>query len=140
MSSHPLTTTMINHHQTANINNNPKGGATINKNVGTLTNNLNIANPTTTIHHKIPKILDTNLHILTDLLTKLTNQVLPSTSTLPPPNPSPLPSQPLPNPKGGINVVKKGDEEKEGRRSRTEWLLELMAGVDGLVDPDDEDW
>ncbi|MED6188922.1 hypothetical protein PIB30_090613, partial [Stylosanthes scabra] len=79
---------------------------------------------------------------LTDLLTKLTIQVLPSTSTPPPPpNPSPLPSQPLPNPKGGgINVVKKGDEEKEERRSRIEWLLELMAEVDGLVDPDDEDW
>ncbi|MED6163933.1 hypothetical protein PIB30_084873 [Stylosanthes scabra] len=57
-----------------------------------------------------------------------------------PPNPSPLPSQTLPNPKGGINVVKKGDEEKEERRARTEWLLELMAEVDGLVDPDDEDW
>ncbi|MED6189677.1 hypothetical protein PIB30_098388 [Stylosanthes scabra] len=78
---------------------------------------------------------------LTDLLTKLTNQVIPSTSTPPPPpNPSPLPSQPLPNPKGGINMVKKGDEEKEERRARTEWLLELMAKVDGLVDPDDEDW
>ncbi|MED6189697.1 hypothetical protein PIB30_098572, partial [Stylosanthes scabra] len=78
---------------------------------------------------------------LIDLLTKLTNQVLSSTSTPPPPpNPSPLPSQPLPNPKGGISVVKKGDEEKEERIARTEWLLELMAKVDGLVDPDDEDW
>ncbi|MED6135033.1 hypothetical protein PIB30_042441 [Stylosanthes scabra] len=76
---------------------------------------------------------------LTDLLTKLTNQVIPSTST-PPPNPSPLPSQPLPNPKGGINMVKKRDGEKEERRARTEWLLELMAKVNGLVDPDDQDW
>ncbi|MED6223177.1 hypothetical protein PIB30_071458 [Stylosanthes scabra] len=57
--------TMINHHQTFNTNNNPKGGVTINKGVGTPTNNLNITNPTTTtIHHKIPKILDTNLHIV----------------------------------------------------------------------------
>ncbi|MED6115262.1 hypothetical protein PIB30_088746 [Stylosanthes scabra] len=78
-------------------------------------------------------------HHLTNLLTKLTNQVIPSTST-PPPNPSPLPSQPLPNPKGGINLVKKGDKEKEERRARTEWLLELMAKVDGFVGPDDEDW
>ncbi|MED6136155.1 hypothetical protein PIB30_053388 [Stylosanthes scabra] len=78
---------------------------------------------------------------LTDLLTKLTNQVLSSTSTPPPPpNPSPLPSQPLPNPKERINVVKEGDEEKEEKRARTEWLLELMAKVNGLVDPDDEDW
>ncbi|MED6172761.1 hypothetical protein PIB30_052987 [Stylosanthes scabra] len=184
MSLHPLTTTMISHHQTANINNNPKGGATINKGVGTPTNDLNIANPTTTtIHHKnsqnsryqpphnrqpypsntnsqpsyedtirashqkskemreATKRTEAQISHLIDLLTKLTNQVLPSTSTPPPPpNPSPLPSQPLPNPKGGINMIKKGDEKKEERRARTEWLLELMAKVDNLVDPDDEDW
>ncbi|MED6210938.1 hypothetical protein PIB30_068874 [Stylosanthes scabra] len=51
--------------QTANTNHNPKGGMTINKGVGIPTNNLNTANPTTkTIHHKIPKTQDTNLHIV----------------------------------------------------------------------------
>ncbi|MED6177105.1 hypothetical protein PIB30_094720 [Stylosanthes scabra] len=80
---------------------------------------------------KATKRTEAQISHLTDLLTKLTNQVLPSTSTPPPPpNPSLLPSQPLLNPKGGINVVKKGDEEKEERRARTKWLLELMAEVD----------
>ncbi|MED6160818.1 hypothetical protein PIB30_054861 [Stylosanthes scabra] len=65
MSLHPLTTTMVDPHKTANTNNNLKGGVTINKGVGTPTNNLNTANPiTTTIHHKTPKIQDTNLHIV----------------------------------------------------------------------------
>ncbi|MED6213302.1 hypothetical protein PIB30_091856 [Stylosanthes scabra] len=77
---------------------------------------------------------------LTEMLTKFTIQVItnPSTSS-PPPNPSPLPSQPLPNLKGGINMVQKGEEE-ESKKARTEWLLELMAEVDKLVGSDDEDW
>ncbi|MED6125249.1 hypothetical protein PIB30_066875 [Stylosanthes scabra] len=77
---------------------------------------------------------------LAEMLTKFTNQVItnPSTSS-PPPNPSPLPSQPLPNPKGGINMVQKGEYE-ESKKARTEWLLELMAEVDKLVGSDDEDW
>ncbi|MED6209353.1 hypothetical protein PIB30_053803 [Stylosanthes scabra] len=64
MSSHLLITTMMDPHKTANINRKPKGGVTINKGVGIPTNNLNTANPTTTIHHKIPKTKDTNLHIV----------------------------------------------------------------------------
>ncbi|MED6136562.1 hypothetical protein PIB30_057129 [Stylosanthes scabra] len=65
VSLHPPTTTMMDPHKTANTNHNPKGGMTINKGVGTPTNNLNTANPiTTTIHHKIPKTQDTNLHIV----------------------------------------------------------------------------
>ncbi|MED6225110.1 hypothetical protein PIB30_090569 [Stylosanthes scabra] len=65
MSLHPPKTTMMDPHKTANTNHNPKGGVTINKGVGIPTNNLNTANPTTTtIHHKIPKTQDTNLHIV----------------------------------------------------------------------------
>ncbi|MED6210355.1 hypothetical protein PIB30_063300 [Stylosanthes scabra] len=63
MSSHPLITTIMDPHKTAYINHKSKGGMTINKGVGFPTNNLNTANPTTTIHHKIPKAQDTNLHI-----------------------------------------------------------------------------
>ncbi|MED6220248.1 hypothetical protein PIB30_043051 [Stylosanthes scabra] len=78
---------------------------------------------------------------LTDLMTKFANQLLPSTSTPPPPpNPSPLPSQSLANPKGGINVVGKGNEEKEKRKARTEWLMELIAKANEMVDSDDKDW
>ncbi|MED6114549.1 hypothetical protein PIB30_081326 [Stylosanthes scabra] len=182
MSSHPFITTMMDSHKTANINHRPKGGVIINKGVGIPTNNLNTANPTTTIHHKIPKTQDTNLHIvdnpthstknsqlsykeafplsqqenkemrevakrteaqishLTDLMTKFATQMLPSTSTPPPPpNPSPLLSQPLPNPKGGINVVEKGDEKKEKKDARTEWLIELIAKANAMVESDDEE-
>ncbi|MED6201084.1 hypothetical protein PIB30_091502, partial [Stylosanthes scabra] len=64
MSLHHPTTTMMDPHKTANTKHNPKGGVTINKGVGIPTNNLNTANPTTTIHHKIPKTQDTNLHIV----------------------------------------------------------------------------
>ncbi|MED6164382.1 hypothetical protein PIB30_089456 [Stylosanthes scabra] len=90
---------------------------------------------------EIAKRTEAQISHLTDLVTKFANQVLPSTSTPPPPpNPSPLPSQPLPNPKRGINVVEKGDEEKEKRKARTEWLLELLAKANDMVDLDDEDW
>ncbi|MED6119901.1 hypothetical protein PIB30_016110 [Stylosanthes scabra] len=74
-------------------------------------------------------------------MTKFANQMLPSTSTPPPPpNSSPLPSQPLSNPKGGINVVEKWNEEKEKRKERTEWLIELIAKANEMVESDDEDW
>ncbi|MED6127677.1 hypothetical protein PIB30_090324 [Stylosanthes scabra] len=184
MSLHPPTTTMMDPHKTANTNNNPKGGVTINKGIGTPTNNLSTANPTTTtIHHKISqntryqpphgrqpypsntnsepsyekafrlshqenkemrevaKRTEAQISHLTDLMTKFANQMLPSTSTPPPPsNPSPLPSQPHPNPKGEINVVEKGNEEKENKKARTEWLMELIAKANEMVESDDEDW
>ncbi|MED6197410.1 hypothetical protein PIB30_056292 [Stylosanthes scabra] len=74
-------------------------------------------------------------------MTKFAIQMLPSTSTPPPPpNPSHLPSQPLPNPKGGINVVEKGDEKKEKKDARTEWLIELIAKANAMVESDDDDW
>ncbi|MED6123910.1 hypothetical protein PIB30_054096 [Stylosanthes scabra] len=138
---------MMNPHQVSNTNNNLKGGVITNKDVGTPTNNLNTANPTTTtIHHKIPKTQDTNLHIVGNDTHQTTIPKPPmkkpsDTSTPPPPpNPSPLPSQPLPNPKGGINVVEKGNEEKEKKKARTEWLIELIAKANEMVESDDEDW
>ncbi|MED6185026.1 hypothetical protein PIB30_053062 [Stylosanthes scabra] len=78
---------------------------------------------------------------LTELLTKFTNQETtnPSTSS-PPRNPSPLRSQPLSNPKGGINMVQKRDEEADKKKARTEWLLELMAEIDKLGGSNDEYW
>ncbi|MED6197471.1 hypothetical protein PIB30_056778 [Stylosanthes scabra] len=62
------------------------------------------------------KRTETQLINLIELLTKFTNQV-----TINPPTPSqpsspnPLPSQPLPNPKGGINMVRKekGEEDEK---------------------------
>ncbi|MED6133763.1 hypothetical protein PIB30_031204 [Stylosanthes scabra] len=90
---------------------------------------------------EVSKRTEAQITHITDLMTKFANQMLPSTSTPPPPpNPSPLPSQPLPNPKGGINVVKKGDEEKEKKNARTEWLIELIAKANAMVESDDEDW
>ncbi|MED6219063.1 hypothetical protein PIB30_032429 [Stylosanthes scabra] len=90
---------------------------------------------------EVAKRTEAQISHLTDLVTKFASQVLPSNSTPPPPpNPSHLPSQPLPNPKRGINVVEKGDEEKEKRKARTEWLMELLAKANDMVDPDNEDW
>ncbi|MED6110086.1 hypothetical protein PIB30_039621 [Stylosanthes scabra] len=89
---------------------------------------------------EVAKRTETQISHLTDLMTKFANQMLPSTSTPPPPpNPSPLPSQPLPNPKGGISVVEKGNEEKEKRKARTKWLLELIVKANEMVDSDHED-
>ncbi|MED6162520.1 hypothetical protein PIB30_071242 [Stylosanthes scabra] len=90
---------------------------------------------------EVAKRSEAQISHLTNLMTKFANQMLPSTSPPPPPpNPSPLPSQPLPNPKGGINVVEKGNEEKEKRKARTEWLIELIAKANEMVESDDEDW
>ncbi|MED6108110.1 hypothetical protein PIB30_020380 [Stylosanthes scabra] len=89
---------------------------------------------------EVAKRTEAQISHLTDLITKFATQMLPSTSTPPPPNPSPLPSQPLPNPKGGINVVEKGDEKKEKKDARTEWLIDLIAKANAMVESDDEDW
>ncbi|MED6181804.1 hypothetical protein PIB30_022833 [Stylosanthes scabra] len=74
------------------------------------------------------------------MLHKFTNQPnvnfqsQPSTS-------SPLPSQPLPNPKGGINMVhnevtQKEEEEEEEKAEDNVWLYEFLAE---LANSDDED-
>ncbi|MED6156315.1 hypothetical protein PIB30_013347 [Stylosanthes scabra] len=90
---------------------------------------------------EVAKRTEAQISHLTDLMTKFANQMLPSTSTPPPPpNPSPLPSQPLPNPKEGINMVEKGENEKEKKKARTEWLIELIAKANAMVESDDEDW
>ncbi|MED6185730.1 hypothetical protein PIB30_059839 [Stylosanthes scabra] len=90
---------------------------------------------------EVAKRIEAQISHLTDLMTKFATQMLPSTSTPPPPpNPSPLPSQPLPNPKGGINVVEKGDEKKENKDARIKWLIELIAKANAIVESKDEDW
>ncbi|MED6179402.1 hypothetical protein PIB30_000514 [Stylosanthes scabra] len=76
---------------------------------------------------------------LTEMLSKFTNQKTTNPST-PPPNQSPLTSQPLPNPKGGLNMVQKRDEEIEKKKARTQWLLDLMAEIDKIGGSDDEGW
>ncbi|MED6174574.1 hypothetical protein PIB30_070310 [Stylosanthes scabra] len=90
---------------------------------------------------EVAKRVEAQISHLTDLMTKFATEMLPSTSTPPPaPNPSPLPSQPLPNPKGGINVVEKGDEKKEKKDARTKWLIELIAKANAKVESDNGDW
>ncbi|MED6188712.1 hypothetical protein PIB30_088535 [Stylosanthes scabra] len=84
--------------------------------------------------------LESQLSHITDMLHKFTNQPnfnvqsQPSTS-------SPLPSQPLPNPKGGINMVhnevtQKEEEKEEEKGEDDDWLYELLAE---LANSDDED-
>ncbi|MED6151412.1 hypothetical protein PIB30_082184 [Stylosanthes scabra] len=73
-------------------------------------------------------------------MTKFATQMLPSTSAPPPPpNLNPLPSQPLPNPKGGINVVEKGDEKKGEERceDRMEWEVEEESKAQVEVEKED---
>ncbi|MED6114375.1 hypothetical protein PIB30_079652 [Stylosanthes scabra] len=89
---------------------------------------------------EVAKRTEAQIYHLADLMTKFATQMPLSTSTPPPPpNPSPLPSQHLPNPKGGINVVEKAIEKKEKKDARTEWLIELIAKANAMVESDDED-
>ncbi|MED6125723.1 hypothetical protein PIB30_071388 [Stylosanthes scabra] len=85
--------------------------------------------------------IESQITHLTELLTKVANQVAVSpTTSSPPPNPNSLPSQPLANPKGGINMVRKGEEEENKKKTRGDWLLELIAELVKLGPSDDEDW
>ncbi|MED6186379.1 hypothetical protein PIB30_066120, partial [Stylosanthes scabra] len=82
------------------------------------------------------KRTETQLSNITELLTEFTNQMSfnqqPSSQ---PSSSSPLPLQPLPNPKGGINVVQTdGIEDKED-----DWLYELLAKLGGEDGSDDEE-
>ncbi|MED6154086.1 hypothetical protein PIB30_108612 [Stylosanthes scabra] len=67
----------------------------------------------------------------------------------PPSSSNPLPSQPLPNPKGGINVVQttsdkdaiikeEEDDEEDEDEEDDDWLYDLLAKLAG-VDSDSED-
>ncbi|MED6163572.1 hypothetical protein PIB30_081284 [Stylosanthes scabra] len=72
------------------------------------------------------KRFESQLSHITELPHKFTNQQTinlqsqPSTS-------SPLPSQPLPNPKGGINMVQNENNEEEEKEDDDDWLYELLA-------------
>ncbi|MED6128918.1 hypothetical protein PIB30_102735 [Stylosanthes scabra] len=86
------------------------------------------------------KRLDSQLSHITELLHKFTNQ--PTTNPqLQPSTSSPLPSQPLPNPKGGINMVHHENDEEEDEEDDDEWLYGLLAELeDSDDDSDDEEF
>ncbi|MED6114940.1 hypothetical protein PIB30_085405 [Stylosanthes scabra] len=89
-------------------------------------------------HHQ--KRLDSQLSHITELLHKFTNQ--PTTNPQPQPSTSsPIPSQPLPNPKGGINMVHNENDEEEDEEDDDEWLYGLLAELeDSDDDSDDEEF
>ncbi|MED6116650.1 hypothetical protein PIB30_102190 [Stylosanthes scabra] len=86
------------------------------------------------------KRLDSQLSHITELLHKFTTQ--PTTNPQPQPSTSsPLPSQPLPNPKGGINMVHNENDEEEDEEDDDEWLYGLLAELeDSDDDSDDEEF
>ncbi|MED6187635.1 hypothetical protein PIB30_078227 [Stylosanthes scabra] len=86
------------------------------------------------------KRLDSQLSHIIELLHKFTNQ--PTTNPQPQPSTSsPLPSQPLPNPKGGINMVHNENDEEEDEEDDDEWLYGLLAELeDSDDDSDDEEF
>ncbi|MED6198644.1 hypothetical protein PIB30_068435, partial [Stylosanthes scabra] len=81
------------------------------------------------------KKTEARLNDLTELLHKFASQM--AVNNQPSPSSNPLPWQPLPNPKGGINMVKtaseKGtiteeeDDKKEEDEEDDDWLYELLA-------------
>ncbi|MED6202261.1 hypothetical protein PIB30_103567, partial [Stylosanthes scabra] len=82
------------------------------------------------------KRFESQLSHITELLQKFTNQ--PTTNPQPQPSTSsPLPSQPLPNPKGGINMVHNENNEEEEEDDDDEWLYELLAELANFDDSDD---
>ncbi|MED6165899.1 hypothetical protein PIB30_103973 [Stylosanthes scabra] len=85
------------------------------------------------------KRLDSQLSHITELLHKYTNQ--PTANPQPQPfTSSPLPSQPLPNPKRGINMVHNENDEEEEEGDDDEWLYGFLAELEDFDDDsDDED-
>ncbi|MED6210982.1 hypothetical protein PIB30_069286, partial [Stylosanthes scabra] len=81
--------------------------------------------------------LESQLSHITDMLHKFTNQPNVNVQSQPSTS-SPLPSQPLPNPKGGINMVHNEvtQKQKEEKEEDDDWLYELLAE---LANSDDED-
>ncbi|MED6113349.1 hypothetical protein PIB30_069958 [Stylosanthes scabra] len=91
---------------------------------------------------EVQKRTESQLNHLAELLQKIANQspVNPQAQAQPL-APSPLPSQPLPNPKGGINAVQveMGNEEEdkaEDEEGENDWLYQLLKE---LANSDDED-
>ncbi|MED6196155.1 hypothetical protein PIB30_044654, partial [Stylosanthes scabra] len=84
------------------------------------------------------KRFESQLSHITELLHKFTNQPTinpqsqPSTS-------SPLPSHPLPNPKGGINMIHNENSEKEEEEDEDDSLYELLAELADSDDSNDEE-
>ncbi|MED6199437.1 hypothetical protein PIB30_075936 [Stylosanthes scabra] len=86
------------------------------------------------------KRLDSQLSHITELLHKFTNQ--PTTNPQPQPSTSsPLPSQPLSNPKGAINMVHNENDEEKDEEDDDKWLYGLLAELeDSDDDSDDEEF
>ncbi|MED6186947.1 hypothetical protein PIB30_071641 [Stylosanthes scabra] len=92
------------------------------------------------------KRIEAHLNDLTELLHKFANKM--AVNSQPPSNSNPLPSQPLPNPKGGIIMVQttndtteeEDDEEEEEEEDEEddEWLYDLLAKL-VEIDSDSED-
>ncbi|MED6213705.1 hypothetical protein PIB30_095895 [Stylosanthes scabra] len=84
------------------------------------------------------KRFESQLSHITELLHKFTNQ--PTTNPQSQPSTSsPLPSQPLPNPKGGINMDHNENDEEEEEEDDDDWLYELLAELADSDDSDDEE-
>ncbi|MED6197932.1 hypothetical protein PIB30_061519, partial [Stylosanthes scabra] len=84
------------------------------------------------------KRFESQLSHITELLHKFTNQ--PTTNPQSQPSTSsPLPSQPLPNPKGGINMVHNENNEEEEEEDNDDWLYELLAELAESDDSEDEE-
>ncbi|MED6114953.1 hypothetical protein PIB30_085469 [Stylosanthes scabra] len=81
---------------------------------------------------EVHKRIEAHLNDLTELLHKFTSQM--AINSQPPSSSNPLPSQHLPNLKGGINVVQTAsdedeDDEEEKDDDRLYDLLATLAGV-----------
>ncbi|MED6184261.1 hypothetical protein PIB30_045782 [Stylosanthes scabra] len=91
------------------------------------------------------KRTESQLNHLAELLQKIANQspVNPQVQAQPL-VPSPLPSQPLPNPKGGINAVQvemdnEEEDEAEDEEGENDWLYELLKELENSNEFDDEE-
>ncbi|MED6128887.1 hypothetical protein PIB30_102468 [Stylosanthes scabra] len=91
------------------------------------------------------KKTESQLNHLAGLLQKIANQssVNPQAQTQPL-APTPLPSQPLSNPKGGINTVQvemdnEEEDEAEDEEGENDWLYELLKELANSDDEEDEE-
>ncbi|MED6152154.1 hypothetical protein PIB30_089186 [Stylosanthes scabra] len=90
------------------------------------------------------KRTESQLNHLAKLLQKFANQppINPQVQAQPS-APSPLPSQPLPNPKGDINAVQveidnERENEAEDKEGENDWLYELLTELANSSESDDE--
>ncbi|MED6135401.1 hypothetical protein PIB30_046063 [Stylosanthes scabra] len=91
------------------------------------------------------KRTESQLNHLAELLQKIANQspVNPLAQAHPS-APSPLPSQPLPNPKGGINAIQvemdnEEEDEAEEEEGENDWLYELLKELANSDEEEDEE-